>query len=154
MITPSLSETLNRQDHGVGTLGVVEHPVEHRRLFEHQVAGGVRQAFSHVSDARLLSVDHPETVGDVRIGQRGILVGEPPRSAASLDVSRGSNRTFSSSPTSPSASDATIALAESPVTSLAVATGLPRSSGQSNRHWSQTELLAGTPWAYPDGRPR
>ena len=72
------------------------------------------------------------------------------RSASTLDVSRGSNRMFSSSAIWPSWSAATVSFAESPTTSVARATGWPRSSESRSATGLSEYLSSGAPL----GRPR
>ena len=78
-----------RLDHGqlVGDLGAAEHhhvrplglagqPRQHLDLAQHQPAGVVRQQRRHVVDAGVLAVHRAERVVDVRVAERGELVGE------------------------------------------------------------------------------
>src|SRR6478609_6070312 len=73
-----------------------------------------------------------------------------PRSVASLDISRGSKRTFSSNATAPSNRPATAARAESPTMSVAAATGVPSSSPSRAATGASEYSESGAPF----GRPR
>ena len=73
-----------------------------------------------------------------------------PRSASSLLVSPGLNRTFSSSATSPSPRAATVCCALSPTVSVANATGVPSSSPSRSATGFSEYLSSGAPF----GRPR
>src|SRR6202034_3973166 len=77
------------------------------------------------------------------------------RSPSSFEVSAGSNRTFSSSATSPSASPATVAVADWPTRSVANATGEPsNSASRSATGRSDGPPSARSAKSSPLGRPR
>src|SRR3954452_16584958 len=73
-----------------------------------------------------------------------------PRSASSLLVSPGLNRTFSSRATSPSPSEETVDCADSPTVSVAKCTSVPRSSPRRSATGRSEYLSSGAPL----GRPR
>ena len=142
-MTPSLSDTFEPPSTTTyGRVGVVGRLAQRRDLLEDELADGVRQ---HAARRRRPT---PACGARRRSRRRRTTSASAARSAASaarsassLDVSRGSNRMFSSRAISPSCSAATVALAESPTTSCRERDGLAEQLAEAGRDGRERVLV-------------
>ncbi len=117
--------------------GIVHDATEHLELARHQLAGNRRQEMRDAFGGRMRTMRGAEGVVDVDVRE----CREPASERRIVRLLAGSKRTFSSIPTSPSRSEATMLWALSPTTSDASRTSVTEQAAQTRGDSTETEAV-------------